>query len=263
MNRLPSLKASKLKLSVFAKHHTPSAQVHALSFDEKAARRGEQQFPAPLALFAPLHYERNYAYPLIVWLHGDGGNERELRQVMALVSVRNYVAAAPRGYKARSTDGVGYTWPQTSQAAAEAGERVRQCIEAANRRFNVHANRVFIAGYGIGGTMALRLALESPERFAGAISLSGSMPSGNCPLKCVNQARGLPLLLASAVESRVYTQARVADDLRLLHCAGFSLALRQYLGEHDLTTAMLADMDRWMMEQVCAGAASLAPAGDR
>jgi phospholipase/carboxylesterase len=43
----------------------------------------------------------------------------------------------------------------------------------------------------------------------------------------------------------------VADDLRLLHSAGFSLSLRQYPGEHDLTTVMLSDLDHWLMERVC------------
>ena len=42
-------------------------------------------------LFTPLHYERNYAYPLIVWLHGPGDDERQVTRVMPLVSMRNYV----------------------------------------------------------------------------------------------------------------------------------------------------------------------------
>ena len=29
------------------------------------------------SLFAPLHYEPGYAYPLIVWLHGLHGDERQ------------------------------------------------------------------------------------------------------------------------------------------------------------------------------------------
>ena len=49
------------------------------------------------ALFAPLHYESGYAYPLIVWLHGRGNDERQLLRIMPQVSMRNYVAVAPRG----------------------------------------------------------------------------------------------------------------------------------------------------------------------
>ena len=48
----------------------------------------------PHALFAPLHYASGYAYPLIVWLHGSGSDERQLQRIMPLVSMQNYVAVA-------------------------------------------------------------------------------------------------------------------------------------------------------------------------
>ncbi len=49
------------------------------------------------ATFAPMHYAPGYAYPLIVWLHGPGGDERQLLRIMPLVSMRNHVGVAPRG----------------------------------------------------------------------------------------------------------------------------------------------------------------------
>jgi predicted peptidase len=42
-----------------------------------------------VAYFAPEGYEANYAYPLVVWLHNAGGDERQLARVMPLVSTRN------------------------------------------------------------------------------------------------------------------------------------------------------------------------------
>ena len=47
------------------------------------------------ALFMPLHYERNYAYPLVVWLHGSGEHEQHLRFVMPQISLRNYGRGRP------------------------------------------------------------------------------------------------------------------------------------------------------------------------
>ena len=35
----------------------------------------------PHSLLAPVHYEPNYAYPLVIWLHGPCGHEREIRRV--------------------------------------------------------------------------------------------------------------------------------------------------------------------------------------
>ena len=51
----------------------------------------------PCAVFAPMHYEPNYAYPLVVWLHGAGGSERELPEIMCNVSPQNYIGIAFRG----------------------------------------------------------------------------------------------------------------------------------------------------------------------
>jgi phospholipase/carboxylesterase len=257
MNRLHTFKASAFELS----SSSQSSSVHgssALAFPGVTSKRRERTAPPCYSLFAPLHYERRYAYPLIVWLHDDGGNERELRQLMPHVSLRNYVAAAARGTARTEDSGRAYAWEQSPTAISESAERVRQCIDAAQQRFNVHNERVFIAGNGRGGTMALRLALQFPEWFAGAVSLGGPMPAGHAPLGRVKQARSLPLLLATCRDSEEYPPARVADDLRLLHSAGFSLALRQYPGEHDLTTVMLADMDRWLMQQVCPSAVKAA-----
>ena len=38
------------------------------------------------SLFAPLKYEPGYAYPLLVWLHGLHGDERQLLRIMPLLT---------------------------------------------------------------------------------------------------------------------------------------------------------------------------------
>jgi phospholipase/carboxylesterase len=249
MNRLQKSKASKLKSSSASHSSLVSGHWPARAFPTVDARPREGR---PLySLFVPMHYERAYAYPLLVWLHGEGGNERELRQLMPHVSVRNYVGVSVRGMPMMSGAGRAFTWDQSPDGADEAAERVRQAVDVAMQRLNIHPKRVYIAGERCGGTMALRLALRFPEWFGGAVSLGGPMPTGNAPLSRVNEARRLPLLLASCSDSRSYPQERVASDLKLLHAAGFSLGLRQYPGDHELTTVMLADVDRWLMAQVC------------
>ena len=42
------------------------------------------------SVFVPLHYEANYSYPLLVWLHGPGDDERQLKKIMPLISMRRY-----------------------------------------------------------------------------------------------------------------------------------------------------------------------------
>jgi phospholipase/carboxylesterase len=205
------------------------------------------------ALFAPIHYEPGYSYPLIVWLHGCGGDERQLRRLMPLLSLRNYLAVAPRGLPLCGAAGrPGYGWRQTDGHFQTAQQRVFDCVDRASRQFNVAAQRVFLMGTGRGGTMALRVALCHPARFAGVVSLCGGFPRGGAPLGNLVAARRLSIFLAADRGSRQYPAARVCADLRLLHTAGLSVTLRQYPCGRHLFRQMLADVDRWIIDEITA-----------
>ena len=203
-------------------------------------------------VFAPLHYEPKYAYPALVWLHGPQGDERELNQVMPEISLRNYVGVAPRGTSLFDMRGVrtGYSWSQNDGEIQLAEQRVSAALRHATAQFNVHEQRIFLAGCGCGGTMALRLGLMYPERFAGVLSLGGRFPGGKTPLARFAQSRQLPLLIASGRDSVAYPAEQVCADLRLCHVAGMQIALRQYPGGDALTSVMLADLNCWIMEQI-------------
>lgn len=201
------------------------------------------------AFFAPLHYEPKYAYPLLVWLHGPGqDDECQLVRIMPMISMRNYAAAAPRGFARH--DSTALDWPQDPLSIESATHRVFDCMGAARDRFNIAAKRVFLGGFGAGGTMAFRIALNHPESFAGVLSLGGALPQGHQPLGRLVAARRLPAFLAMGRDSEIYGPEMACEDLRLLHTAGVSVTLRQYPCGHELSEQMLRDVDRWIMEQI-------------
>ncbi|MGD9127381.1 MAG: alpha/beta hydrolase-fold protein [Planctomycetia bacterium] len=203
--------------------------------------------------FGPMHYEPGYAYPLIVWLHGPGDDERQLMRMMPMVSMRNYVAVAPQGVPLEDNEDAeksSYGWPLTNEGDDAAAERVFVAIEAARMKYNFSRKRIFLAGFDQGGTMAFRLAAAHPDRFAGVVSLGGPFPSGPNPLASLAQLRGLPVLIASGRTSTIYPTDQVCDDLRLLHTAGLSITLREYPCGQEITPQMLQDVDRWIIEQL-------------
>ncbi len=244
MNRSPSIAQSISPLL------PAESQTYSHGVPERAWRSVCAPPVAAFSCFSPIHYEPGYAYPLIVWLHGPESNEEEVQQAVPLVSARNHVAIAPRGTCPSDRIRGAYSWGNSSADVMEAVERVEGCIEIAREQFNVHPERIFLAGYATGGTLALRLAMEYPNLAAGAVSLGGPVPQGNRPLKRINEARKLPLML-SVSPGEKFALEEVMDDLRLLHSAGCSLALRLYPEGDELTTTMLADVDRWIMEQFC------------
>ena len=206
---------------------------------------------APVATFLPLNYEPGYAYPLVVWLHDSGGNERHLPQVMQHLSTQNYVAVAPRAIDESLDSMRGYRWVQQPDAILAASEAVSDAIDLAKEHFSIHDDRVFLVGHGDGGSMAVRLAALSPERFAGVATINGRLPQRHALMRNLNHLRQLPFFVASARDHQTYREHQVCNDLRLLHSAGCGVALRQYPGSDDLTTCMLDDVNRWLMDQVC------------
>ena len=66
----------------------------------------------PLRTFLPAAYEPNYAYPLLVFLHGQGGSEEQVLRLAPRLSRRNYICIALRGpHTVTRPDGTpGYGW---------------------------------------------------------------------------------------------------------------------------------------------------------
>lgn len=201
------------------------------------------------SMFLPMHYEQNYAYPLVVWLHGDEDDERQLHRIMPHLSMRNYIAAAPRGL--RCVDhGQSCGWKQTDDCIEHAHRSIAHAIEQASCRTNINPRRIMLVGFGSGATMAMRVALATPDRFAGVVSIGGPMPRNNRPLAGLAQSRRVPVLICQGRYSQEYADETLCDDLRLLHIAGFSVTLRQYPCGDDLVDLMLRDANCWLMDRV-------------
>ena len=245
MNRLGSPRASFKGLPAIG----AKGDSHVESGSYARTKTADRQ---PIALFTPIHYEANYAYPLVVWLHGPGDDEGQLKRILPLISLRNYVGVSVRGVAPQTSASgrPGFTWPQTQPHVVLADQRVAEAVNLAQSRWNIAKQRIFLAGFDCGGTLALRLALAHPARFAGVLSLGGEFPVGGAPLAHLTDARRVPIFLACSRASHRYPSALVCENLKLLHSAGMNLTLREYPGGHELSARMLADMDRWIMDLV-------------
>ena len=198
------------------------------------------------SLFTPVHYEPGYAYPLIVWLHPNGGHQDQLLEVMPDLSLRNYLAIAPRGLHLE-TKSPG--WPERT-LWSEVERRVLASIEIACSEYHVARDHVFLAGLREGGSAALQLGLHHPQKFAGVVSLGGGAPFGGSRFTELYAARSLPLLITHGRQAGHYREAEACQDLRQMHAAGMSLSVRQYPGGDELDLQLLGDVNRWMMELV-------------
>lgn len=219
------------------------------------------------AFFGPLHYEPKYAYPLIVWLHGPDADEQQLLRVMPSLSLRNYVGVAPRGLFASAaphglalSERSGAVRPRYRSgwiAASPGGacEAVLACIQAARERYHIHPARIFIAGCESGGSLALQLAVQRPDLFAGAVSLAGPFPAGPQALVRFSELRQFPAFLATTHDNPYFSPEALTQQVCLLGSAGLNVAHGVYPGANPLSPEILAEANRWIMNTALGSAA--------
>lgn len=180
------------------------------------------QLEIPHRLFVPEHFEPRYDYPLIVWLHSDDSSEWELDVVMEAISLRNYLAIAPRGHRTSPKSNRLFRWGTHLTDLAFAENLVFECVDALLEGLPVHTDRIFLGGIGSAGTVAQWIGLKHPGRFAGVVSMQGVFPKHRCALSGWKAARQLPVLYMQGEPTSGCNDDDVAEAMQLAHAAGLA-----------------------------------------
>ncbi len=204
----------------------------------------------PHAVHLPDHYEARYAYPLIVWFHGDGSSETELSSVMPSISERNFIGLSLRGNVA---SGSGFGWStETSEQRDKLVEDVESHVRALRRQYHIHSERIYLVGYGSGATAAMEMILQRPEWFGGAACLCGSFSQLQVPSFRFRELQNKRVLLATSASNRSSGVRDVVTAGRLLYSSGMQIGTRVYQDPGaSPSTKMLSDVNHWLMDDVC------------
>lgn len=184
-------------------------------------------------LFLPQGYEPGYRYPLVVWIP-DQQQPFDLGRAMSRLSLRNYVAI------------------ETPATTADPDAALWEAVDRATSSASIHPDRIFLLGVGEGGTMALRLACRYAGEVAGGVSLGGPFPLEDGSLARLTDVRRLPMLMCTDRDGCEREAASIERTLRVFHAAGATLAMRVYPSARRLTRVVLADVNRWLMDNVTA-----------
>ena len=204
----------------------------------------------PVVTFLPTGYEPNYPYPLIVFFHGQGGSEEQVVRLAPRLSRRNYICVGLRGlHQAADRHGTGYAWDMDGRADAYAEEYVFRAVEQAQETYRIHAGRIFLAGFCEGAGLAYRLGLTYPNKFGGVIALNGQLPQQR-PLLSWPDARRLQVFIGHGIANATVPLSVAKRDWRMLYLAGLDVEFHTYPTTHRIHSAMLRDLNRWVMNIV-------------
>jgi len=144
--------------------------------DPFAARRGEfkkayrskiDSTLQPYQVFVPAGYDKSKAFPLVIALHGMGGDENSYFQAYAQGAFKveaekhGYLVACPKGRK------------PASMYIGDAEKDVMDVIAEMRRDYNIDPDRIYLTGHSMGGYGTWSVAMNHPEVFAALAPVSG------------------------------------------------------------------------------------------
>lgn len=208
----------------------------------------------PIRTFLPTQYEPNYAYPLFVFFHGHGSNEEQVLRYAPYISRRNFIAISLRGVqkaaKKSATAKGNYSWGPEGSSDVWVEDYLFNAIEKTQNSFNIHPGRIYLAGFCEGAAMAYRMAVQFPERFAGALSFNGALPRSQKPLWRIQQMRGLKVFMGHGIANSVIPLGMACQDRQAFQTAGIEPFWRTYATNHRIHLEMLKDANRWVMSHM-------------
>lgn len=131
----------------------------------------------PYHLYVPAACAPPHSCPLIVALHGLGGNEDSmlgpLYNMSKLAEQHGYIIAAPFGYRSDAGYGAFRVPGQSNWRSDLSEDDVMEVLELVRRQYKIDENRIYLMGHSMGGYGTWAMAADHPEIWAGLGPISG------------------------------------------------------------------------------------------
>lgn len=113
----------------------------------------------PYSIFVPKDYDENKKYPLLVYLHGSGDDDRVLGRTRI---PDDFIVLAPNGRDVSNCF-----------ASAEAQTDIEEAIGDVITNYQVDPSKIILSGFSMGGYGVYRTFYEQPARYSAIAVLSG------------------------------------------------------------------------------------------
>ena len=208
--------------------------------------------PAP-SLHHIVHNESKGA-PLLLLLHGYGSNEEDLIGLAPQLDARLVCISARAPYP---LDFGGFAWFNIERGPEGASFDFAEALESLEQVLALVAAlveeyrppRVFVGGFSQGASMALAAALQQPDRFAGALVLSGIYGEALLPEDPAT-VRGFKVFMAHGRQDPLIPIAQARASKALLDPLGLDLVYSEYDMPHAIDRSCLEDIDAWLKERL-------------
>jgi phospholipase/carboxylesterase len=193
--------------------------------------------------------------PTVIAIHGHGAHSQDLLGLAPFLANGRLLVIAPEAEFMLQPGMPSYTWfeptgpdlQRTPEEFERVTTRVSDFISQALARYGGDPDHTVILGFSQGGSLAYRIGLGDPARFAGVAALSTWLPD-----EAGNEAdagavlAALPVLVQHGTSDPAVDIERGQDSRDRLQTLGVQLEYQEYDMQHQISAESLTDLSAWL-----------------
>jgi phospholipase/carboxylesterase len=227
----------------------------AVEFKKKKEASGTEIYVRSPAYFKcyvhlPEDYEATRAYPLLVGLHGYGGNPERFMTLWERFSGHQFIFASPQApYAFFPGRELGYSWnlPQVGEdALLNVEEYVKTVVAELKRQHKV--SNTYIFGFSQGCATTYFVGIRNPKLFKGLVCFGGWLDEELLNEETLEDGKRLRVFMAHATDDRVVPYEAAIRARELLENHGYDVTFCGFRGGHSTPEAQLEEAEKWMMK---------------
>ena len=194
--------------------------------------------------------------PLLIALHGYGGNKRQMMREAQLLAPKQFAIASLQGFhqhikEPRETGAplrFGFGWltnfrPEESVALHH--KAVIEVIQSLIDEGAADPARIFLLGFSQSCALNYRFAFTHPEYLRGVIGICGGIP-GDWETSPLYRPAKVDVLHLAGTRDEFYSPERVRDYERQLKMRAASVTFKTYDAAHEIVPEMRSFVVQWL-----------------
>ncbi len=206
----------------------------------------------------PTKQTENEKSPLLILLHGFGADANDLFGLAPFLDERFFIAsvqapfALPFGGRAwfelyfEGGQVSGFNAEQFGQSL----EMLLGFIDELVAQHDLDAERVFIGGFSQGSMIGITSVFNAPEKFAGAVLMSGRAADEMIVKENTEKLKDFPVFVTHGVYDPVIPIDNGRESKEVLSLLSVDLTYKEYEMAHEISQASLQDVSHWLSGQL-------------
>lgn len=214
----------------------------------------------PYRIRFPLDYDASKSYPLLIGMHGNGGNAEGFISMYDKLDNPQVIYVTPEGQYPLSKN-VGPSWHTRTWSISGVGKQawkagdqlvsdyIMKTIKKVSAEYKV--TDVYLVGFSQGAVYAYTIGLQNTDMIKGVIGFSGYLMDIEIENSVLSKAdlkngKDLRLFIAHGIDDAVIDVEAARNIKTMFESQGYDLTYQEFEGRHGVKADVFNDALKWM-----------------